>query len=406
MIQYKAIVFTCLYWLSSTLAYAQYYQVIDSGQYAHKKDVIDVLHAFKFSNDSAELLKPKRITKKVQIALVPTVAAVPGSGGFAFITAVNASFLLGPPQTTNMSNVYFTPYTNFSGKYVFPLTSYVWSANNKWNWVGDYRYYIYPRYTYGFGADSKQSDRTLIEYNHLRLHQRVLRKITGPWLAGFGYHLDYHHDVKEFADDVSKAYISAYDGVSNTSTVSSGVSVSTAVDSRANAANAQQGIYAAIVYKWMPTWLGSSSQWQSIYTDIRLYHSFNPRKQNVIACWFFYWDILNGKAPYLDLPSTAWDQNYRSGRGYYQGRFTGTGMAYGEVEYRFDLTQNGLWGATVFANMQSLRNPNTQQFEQYAPAIGSGLRLKFNKYSNNNLTADIAFGRNSWNYYFGIAEYF
>jgi hypothetical protein len=65
-----------------------------------------------------------------------------------------------------------------------------------------------------------------------------------------------------------------------------------------------------------------------------------------------------------------------------------------------------LWGATVFANAQSLRNPSTRNFEKIAPGVGAGLRLKFNKFSNTNLTFDVAVGSESWNYYFGIGEFF
>ncbi len=383
---------------------AQHIRVIDSVDFKSKKDIVDVFQDWKITDSIAP--KPKRVGNAFQVSLLPTVAGIPGNSGVAFVTMVSAAFLLGPPQTTNLSNIYFTPYTNFKGKFVFPIRSYIWSKNNKWNFIGDYRYMIYPETTYGLGSDSKASDQTLVNYKFFRFHQSLLRKVFSYFVAGGGVRFDYHYDMEEATAEVNQKYIELYDTPPAATSSSNGLSLSGAYDSRLNSVNPQQGMYAGLTYSYIPTWLGSTYNWQSIYTDVRLYHSFNRRRQNLISFWAFYWTVFAGKAPYLDLPSTMWDPNYRSGRGYYQGRYRGDAMAYIEGEYRFDLTKNGLWGATVYANAQSLRDPSTGTFGLIAPGAGMGLRLKFNKFSNTNLTFDAGVGKESWNYYFGIGEFF
>jgi hypothetical protein len=390
--------------ISSDLV-AQNVRYIDSTNFSSQKDIIDVFRELKIFNQHVEE-KPDRLNKKLRLSVLPTVSPAQGATGLVFVTAFTATFLLGDPQTTNASNIYFIPYTNFDGKFVFPIRSYIWTKNNKWNFIGDYKYLIYPETTYGLGSGSNKNEASLVNYKHFRFYQSVLRNVFSYLVMGGGVHFDHHYDIQEELLNEKYNHVLQYDGAGITATQSNGLSFTSAFDSRLNSLNPQQGMYAGVMYKYIPTWMGSTSNWKSLYADIKLYHSFNRKRQNIISFWSFYWDVFAGKAPYLDLPSTAWDPSYRSGRGYYQGRFRGDAMAYIESEYRFDLTQNGLWGATVFANAQSLRNPSTRNFEKIAPGVGAGLRLKFNKFSNTNLTFDVAVGSESWNYYFGIGEFF
>jgi outer membrane protein assembly factor BamA len=384
--------------------FAQNNRDIDSSSYRNKRDLIDVFIDWKITDTTQH--KPKRSDKKIRLSLLPSATTVPGASGFAFVTAFSAAFFLGAPQTTNLSNIYFTPYTNFAGKLVFPIRSYIWTKDNKWNFIGDYRYLVYPEYTYGLGSSSQQSDQSLVEYKHFRFHQSVLRNVFSYVVLGGGINLDYHYDITESPSVSPQKYVRNYEGHTNTSSVSNSLVLNAGYDSRQNSVNPQQGMYMGLVYRYTPTWLGSTSLWHSIYADIRTYHSFNPKRQQLISFWAFYWDVFSGRAPYLDMPATFWDPNYRAGRGYYQARFRGDAMAFLEAEYRFDLTRNGLWGATLFANAQTLRNPANRQFGKIAPAVGAGLRLKFNKYSNTNLTFDVGFGLESWNWFMGMGEYF
>jgi hypothetical protein len=383
---------------------AQERREIDSAAYLSKRDLVDILRGWKLTDG----LTPKgnREDEKIRLSLIPSATTIPGTEGIAFVTVISAAFFLGNPQTTNLSNIYFTPYTNFEGKYVFPMRSYIWTKDNKWNFIGDYRYLIYPEYTYGLGSNSEYKDQTLVHYKQFRFHQSVLRKLFSYVVAGGGVYLDYHYDISEQSQELTKKYVILYDEPPATSSVSNSLVVNLAFDSRQNSLNPQQGVFVDMVFRHTPTWMGSTYQWQSIYTDFRTYYSFNPKRQNLIAARAFYWDVFSGKCPYLDLPATLWDPYYRAGRGYYQARFRGDAMGYIEGEYRFDITTNGLWGGTVFANAQTLRNPATGEFGRVAPAVGAGVRLKFNKFSGTNITFDAGVGRESWNWFVGMGEYF
>jgi hypothetical protein len=97
--------------------------------------------------------------------------------------------------------------------------------------------------------------------------------------------------------------------------------------------------------------------------------------------------VLGSNAPYLDLPSVGWDLYNRSGRGMDQNRYRGKSLIYLESEYRRDITENGLFGFVVFANINSVSGSGTL-FTSWHPAAGTGLRIKFNKGSNTNIGID------------------
>lgn len=70
------------------------------------------------------------------------------------------------------------------------------------------------------------------------------------------------------------------------------------------------------------------------------------------------------------------------------------------------LTKNDLLGAVFFGSISSVSNLGTYSFQNWQPAIGTGLRLKWSKNNNNNLTADFGLSKNDWSINFGIAENF
>ena len=116
-----------------------------------------------------------------------------------------------------------------------------------------------------------------------------------------------------------------------------------------------------------------------------------------------------GTLPYMILPATAYDQRGRSARGYTQGRFRGNQLVYGEVEYRFPISQcGGVLGGVLFANATTANNPylSLSLFESIKPSFGFGLRVKLDKYSRTNLAVDLGFGQQSMGFYLAVSETF
>jgi hypothetical protein len=153
--------------------------------------------------------------------------------------------------------------------------------------------------------------------------------------------------------------------------------------------------------------MGSDSNWQSILIDTRAYVHFPQHSKNVLAFWALGWLTVSGTPPYLLLPSTGWDDNYNTGRGYIQSRFRGYNMHYFETEYRFGISRNGLFGGVAFVNLQHFSSEISSQYNKVIPGYGVGLRLKLNKHSGANLAVDYGFGLNgSKGFFVNLGEIF
>ena len=81
---------------------------------------------------------------------------------------------------------------------------------------------------------------------------------------------------------------------------------------------------------------------------------------------------------------------------------------YGEVEYRWTVTKNGLFGMVAFLNTQTFGGEQTGEelFDSFATGGGVGVRLMLNKKSQTNLCLDIGWGKEGKAVYFAVQEAF
>lgn len=371
-----------------------------------KVDLIDIVKSeFQFS--------PKTIKrsegKKIYFSLLPVSSAIPG-GGRALITTTSAGFYLGSRPTTFLSNVSFSPYLNFKGRYSLTFRSNIFTSYNRWNIQGDTRFSLYPEDTWGTKINGRQNEKVLVNYKYIRLYQTVLRRIQPYLLAGIGYNLDYHININTINDTIGLTKFTGYNygtGEGKNS-LSSGLTFNLLYDTRKNSVNPMPGgSYASLIYRVNPRFLGNgSNSWTSLYLDGRKYLSFPDKKRKIVALWSFIWTDLNNRVPYLDLPGIGWDSYQKSGRGIRQNRYRGKTLWYAEGEYRRDLTLNGLLGYVVFANYNFITGPGNNHYSGPHPAAGAGLRLKFNKRSNTNIAIDYGISKGNSGIYFNLGEAF
>jgi hypothetical protein len=354
----------------------------------NKRDLIDVFQStFKFTPQQIK----RRGKKKVYFSLVPTSSAVPG-GGKALITSTSAGFYLGSRRNTFLSTVTFIPYINFKGRYSLGFRSNIYTDKNKWNIQGDTRFSLYPEYVYGTKLNNNQNKKLLITYKYIRFYQTVLKQIKPYLLVGMGYNLDYHINVETLPDTtiaLPKFLGYPYGTQANKNSLSSGITFNLLYDTRNNSLNPLPGAYLNFIYRVNPYFLGNgNSTWKSIYVDGRKYIDLDGPKRRVLALWSYVWTALNNDVPYLDLPGIGYEPYQRSGRGIEQNRYRGKSLVYVEGEYRRDFRDDGLLGYVVFANMNVTSGPGNASFTGPHPAIGAGLRVKFNKKSNTNIALD------------------
>lgn len=369
---------------------------------AIKKDLIDYAKIL-FSIKSRPRTKPGE--KKIFFSLLPIGANVPG-GGRALITSTSAGFYLGERKTTNISNITFTPYWNLKSRFGLPLRSNLWLNNNEWVIQGDTRFLYYPQNTWGIG--SGEQDKSLpVNYKYIRFYQSALKQIKPYLYAGLGYNLDYFVNVRAPSPGLPDFTKYAIGTASGENSFSSGVSLNLLYDTRNNTDNPVPGYYLNVVLRENPAFLGSKTDWQSVYIDARKYIPLNtkPHQQNTLALWSYFWSGLNNNTPYLNLPSIGWDPYNKSGRGVDQNRYRGKSLFYVESEYRRDITNDGLFGFVVFANATSVTEEDNK-FKKIHPAVGTGLRIKFNKASNTNIAIDYGISQGYKGFALNLGEAF
>lgn len=365
-------------------------------------DIVEVLFKRHSSKDSTQITKDQ----KVYFAVFPAVGYTPATS-IAVVLAANAVFYKGDRNTTYASVISTSAFYTVNKQFVIPVRTNIWLKNNSWNLVGDWRYMRYPQNTYGLGGRTPITNENLIDYNYIRFYQSALKKIYAELYLGGGMNIDYFYNTHEHWDGTKPSYFESYGVGTGSTSFSSGLNFQFLWDNRKNTVTPEKGSYVNIVYRAYPSFMGNTTSWGSIYADFRKYIYLPTRGKNILAFWYLYWGAPQGTAPYLLLPSNCWDTYTNTTRGYVQGRYRSMNMHYGEVEYRYGITKNGLLGGVVFANAAMYAEPGNGKYQYINPAVGTGLRVKLNKESNTRLNIDFAFGLHHSNgFYLDVGEAF
>jgi len=354
-----------------------------------QKDMGDVIHAL-------FRLKPA-YKQKDSIGSKPIISVVPALGyslqsRLAVLLSGNAAFRIAP--ASNVSTIVSSLAYTQNKQITLPIQSSIWSASNSFNYTGEIRLYHYPQSTYGLGSSSNIDNEAPMNYNYFRFQESVLRKITGDFYMGAGYIIDNHTDISigSTENGTVAEYLIYKKHATKTHSTSSGFTMNGQYDSRNSPINASSGFYLSYEFRQNLKTLGSTSTWSSLLIDARKYFQLPVNSGNVLAFWSYDWLTLAGRPPYLDLPSTLWDASTNAGRGYIQGRYRGAQMLYGEMEYRYHITQNGLIGGVLFINAQTFSATPGSRLQAIQPGYGPGLRIKLNKVSKTNIDIDYGFG--------------
>jgi outer membrane protein assembly factor BamA len=367
-----------------------------------QKDITDELH-FLFKKKKADTVQEVR---KLTFSVLPAVGYTLTTRTAGTITG-NAAFR----TDTNIANTKISTITASAAytqneQFSVPLETNIWSKGNKYNFVGDIHFMEYPQASFGLGTNSWIGNVDSMEYNYIRFYEIVYRQITPNFFAGAGYIIDWRYHITDANTRAPIPDDYQLYGPQTTS-VSTGFTLNALYDTRDNSINPYKGFYANAAYRNNLTFMGSNRNWQSLIIDIRKYFNFPRDSRNILAIWNYDWLVLNGRPPYLDLPSTNWDTYSSTGRGYIQGRFRGDEMVDFESEYRFPLLANGFLGGVVFVNGESFSGLNSHRLQSFQPGWGAGLRIKLNTTSRTNLDIDYGFGNQGSNGLFvNIGELF
>jgi hypothetical protein len=379
----KILAVIVFFFCSASNAECGYRFPLPVGDTSGQIDIAGISHSI-FKRDLKAI--PQQM-KKVYFSIIPTAGYTLSTGFTVGLSSVT-TFFSGSDASNTESVINLQAFYDSRSQQTFMIQSNIFTVADQFKIVTDLRVNKYPDITYGLGGETTTLNARNIAYNYIRFYQTALKQITPKFYAGGGYCLDYHYDLT----DQGTAKNTVFDGYGKTSSSrSSGINFNLLFDSRTSPVNSLAGGYANIFYRYNISALGSDSRWSSVQIDLRKYIRLSEHSNNILAIWSYTWLSLNGKQPYLDLPSVGNDTYNNTGRGYMINRFRGQNMLYLESEYRFGITKNGLLGAVIFGNLQSYPSSLTAQ-KSIIPAGGSGIRIKMNKHTNTNLAIDYAFG--------------
>jgi len=360
-----------------------------------QKDIGDVLRRGK------EKTKPPR---KTMLLVLPNIAYNPVNG-FTAGVAGSAGFYLGNRETTRVSSIGFNAAVTTKHQLLFFIKSNIYTLKNKFFLQGDWRYFIYNSYTWGLGTNSPDSIKTEnemvwqaiqigdiedgfpMDYNYIKFHEIFNYKLTENNYAGIGYHLDHYYDIKDKSLQLHRkpyeltphfVYSELY-GFDTSNYTLSGLSLNYVFDSRDNLINPYRGYYVNVNYRFNPEFLGSDRNSSNLWLEFRTYLPLSKKmERHLVGFWVFSNIRVSGRQPYMTLMALGEDQRARSGRGYIAGRYRGENYVYGEVEYRFPISQcSKVLGGVLFLNASTVSNDtrDVSLFEYIRPGVGVGLRF-------------------------------
>lgn len=373
--------------------------------------------------------KDSTFSKGIKIVPFPVLATNP-TVGWAFGFAPGINWRMGPKETTRMSSAQAAfIYTTLNQIFTY-FRGNAFLKDDSWSLMADLRFQIASQPTYGLGTlrnpqnyiitdangiDERKylRENQMMKYHLLRTYFTAMKRHEKTqFFYGLGYHLDaiYNIDDKLLNLDTVPQKITQhyrYNTLKNFSTESntlSGVSINLLFDSRDNVVNPYKGRYAMATFRMNPSWLGSTKNSTTLWTEYRDYFNLSKeRPRHLLAWWTYGWFVTSGDVPYMNLPATGWDMFSRSGRGYTAGRFRGEDLLYSELEYRFPLQKNSdLLGGVLFVNAAtaSSRTESISLFDHVNVAYGLGLRIMINKQGRNNINIDYGRGLNGSNGFF------
>jgi hypothetical protein len=384
---------------------------------AWKKKIADnTSKQYDFGDLTRNILHPNKkanpLHKGSGITVVPNVAANPTIGGQLGIKAV-AGKRFGPDSTTFLSVGATSASITTKGIVYFYVNHNIFTKGNIWNLQGNLvaAKTVTPDFGLGIGRDffsgGSTTDKTLADPAHkgypihsyyYDFREKVYKEVEKNLFLGAGLDFAIRRNITN-KDTVNNATPSSVynnqHGFPQDHYSADGFLFNAEYITRDNPNRAYKGIYADVGLRVNQTWIGSTKNAVQLTTDFRKYISLSDRDpETVLALWNWGSYLLSGNIPYLELPGTARDGTFRSGRGYTSQYFKGTQFNDTEAEFRFPILSNKFVSGVVFGSMQSGNDEQgTKLFQVFQPGYGGGLRILFNKATRTNLALDYAFGR-------------
>ncbi len=269
-----------------------------------KLDIVDIWWKL-IKKPIVEKCEPSKQAWKFHPSVLPAFGYSLATG-WAAVVAANIGFYTDIGLNAKLSAIETSVSYTQKNQIILPLLTNIWTKGNKYNLIGDWRFYKYPEYTYGLGGNTSIQNYTQLNYQCIIIHEAVLKHIsTSNFYVGLAYNLDYHWNISETG--YANGTVTDFQRYGRTtSSISSGFSINALYDGRKNSINPSRAFYSSISFCPYVDLLWNKSNYRSLVIDTRKYFKPSKKSENILAFWTYDWFTFNGNAPYLDLPSTGW----------------------------------------------------------------------------------------------------
>ncbi len=388
---------------------------LKSGMLQFHKQQEDLSKQYDFGDLLRSILHPHQEAdpnrNRSGITVVPNIAANPTIGLQGGIKAV-AGRRLGNDPKTLFSVAATSASITTKGIIYFYINHNIFTPGNKWNLQGNIvvAKTVSPDYGLGIGrnisggshADSILANPTHKGYGinslYFNIREKVYKNVAKNLFLGAGMSFEIRRNINNKDSTGYTTPSGIYNnrhGFPQDRYSANGFLFNVQYITRDNPNRAYRGLYFDAGIRVNQTWIGSTKNSIQLTSDFRKYFSLSASNpETVLAFWNWGSYLVNGSIPYLELPGTARDGSFRSGRGYTAQYFKGTQFNDTELEFRFPIMANKFISGVVFGNMQTGNDEHgTKIFQVFQPGYGAGLRVLFNKATRTNLALDYAFGK-------------
>lgn len=185
-----------------------YGEVCVDGACREYEDATDLFTLLHMTNAGKVTPKPFELLP----AILPAVGYNPALGFLIGVTAFLGMYL-GDPEDTTISNAQPTFLYTSLNQVVFQMVSTIMTSSNEWELQGDYRFLIYNQNTYGlgtgvtpvsgginiggYGQTAAVPGAQPMDFDLLRFHQSVLKKVVGYLYLGGALRFDRYYNIND-----------------------------------------------------------------------------------------------------------------------------------------------------------------------------------------------------------------
>lgn len=280
------------------------------------------------------------------------------------------------------------------------LTSDIWTKENDYHILSEFRYRDWPFNFYGLGSDTWLADEDFIEQQLFRAKIDVEKKIVPKWYVGLNANFEYF----KFQDREAGGIFDQDNVLGKPGGRYLALGASSLYDSRNNTTYTTTGLYARLKYAYAPNFFGGDnfkgSQWEA---DLRGFQTLSPTL--TLAGQLLYRGTFGENAPFYTYRDLGGDMTMR---GYYLGRYKDKNYATAQAELRYRFMSR--FGVVGFAGTGSTFSP--QHHLRLVPSYGAGIRYFFSLEHNSTVRFDYAFGekrpgeKRQTGFYLSVSEAF